>query len=190
VAADADLLVRLVAPPWAELGLREAEPDAGGSPQETRIGGGQPYPGRDIPRFFAIGLCSFPAYVALVGLGAALALWSTARLRPSARAGCGRVCRMHDAMSQNAANCKIRRMPAGACKLITHSASTYPGNRIGWHFSCEGIRTEHPVMSALNKSMKTLKNRLQRIAVEALPAERNSVLVRPPKASSRRSCIC
>jgi hypothetical protein len=37
VAADADLLVRLVAPPQAELGLREAEPDAGGSPQTAGL---------------------------------------------------------------------------------------------------------------------------------------------------------
>ncbi len=40
VAADADLLVRLVAPPSAGTGLREAEPDARGGPQTTGIAGG------------------------------------------------------------------------------------------------------------------------------------------------------
>jgi hypothetical protein len=37
VAPDADLLVRLVAPPSAGTGLREAEPDACGGPQSTAI---------------------------------------------------------------------------------------------------------------------------------------------------------
>lgn len=35
--------------------------------------------GRDIPRLLAIGLSFFPAYVAVVGLGAALYLWSSGR---------------------------------------------------------------------------------------------------------------
>lgn len=34
---------------------------------------------RDIPRLLAIGLSFFPAYVAVVGLGAALQLWSSGR---------------------------------------------------------------------------------------------------------------
>jgi hypothetical protein len=43
VAADADLLVRLVAPPSAGTGLREAEPDGRGGPQTKDIAEGEPY---------------------------------------------------------------------------------------------------------------------------------------------------